>query len=102
LLVPNLIRGQDNLILEVMLPADLSRESNLKQAAYILAPFLIISHHIVFNFDSEELKSTLTSSIDVLLKASDLYDYSHLKLLEDDPKKIFDETLHIANIMPQI
>ena len=48
-LVPNLIRDQDNLILELMLPADLEIEANLREAARMLAPFLILSHHMIFN-----------------------------------------------------
>ena len=48
-LVPNLIRDQDNLILELMLPDELEIEANRKEAARMLAPFLIVSNHVIFN-----------------------------------------------------
>ena len=48
-LVPNLIREQDNLLLEVMLPANLQDESKQKEAARLLAPFLVLSDNMVFN-----------------------------------------------------
>lgn len=84
MLVPNLIRGQDNLILEIMLPPDLDKKENMVHASRILAPLLIISHHIVFNFDSEDVKKSLMESISVLLESSALYDYSYLKEHDHD------------------
>jgi len=48
-LVPNVIRDQDNMIFELMLPDDLEVDANLQEAARILAPFLVVSNHLVFN-----------------------------------------------------
>lgn len=48
-LVANPHRDQDNLILELMLPEDLNVEVNSSEAARLLAPFLLVSDHIVFN-----------------------------------------------------
>lgn len=47
-LVPNIIRDQDNLFVELVLP-DLDIEGNVEEAVKMLAPFLIISNHMIFN-----------------------------------------------------
>ena len=67
--VPNIIRNQDNLIFELMMPSalELTIEQDLEKAARILAPFLILSHHVVFNLDEMELDSALHQSINMLL-----------------------------------
>ena len=67
-----------------MLPPDLTVENNLKKAAQILAPFLIISHHLVINFDEMDLKSALLQGVQTLMKAAEFYDYSFLKTNEHD------------------
>ena len=54
-----------------MLPPDLTVENNLKKAAQILAPFLIISHHLVINFDEMDLKSALLQGVQTLMKAAE-------------------------------
>ena len=79
-----------------MLPADLAIEDNMKNAALILAPFLIVSHHIVFNFDERDLKSSMTYSMQALLQAADMFNYSFLKFNEHDDLEHL-----ISNIMPQ-
>ena len=80
-----------------MLPADLEIEANRKEAARILAPFLIISNHMVFNFDEADLKSSLMSAISVLIEATEFFDFSKLK--END----HDDLEHaVASVMPQI
>lgn len=66
-IVPNLIREQDNLIFELMLPAELTVEENLKEAARILAPYLIFSNHVVFNFDEIDLSTALPQSVNMML-----------------------------------
>jgi hypothetical protein len=48
-LVPNVHREQDNLIFELLLPDDIEVDANLQEAARILAPFLLVSNHLVFN-----------------------------------------------------
>ena len=48
-LVQNVNREQDNLIFELMLPDDIEVDTNLQEAARILAPFLLVSNHLVFN-----------------------------------------------------
>ena len=48
-LVPNVIRDQDNLILELILPEDLAVEDNQTSAAKLLAPFLYASNHMIFD-----------------------------------------------------
>ena len=66
-LVPSIIRDQDNLFLELMLPADLNVEENLHEAARILAPFLLLSNNVVFNFDEIDLKTALIQSVNMML-----------------------------------
>lgn len=51
---------------------------------------------MVFNFDELDLKSSLTHSMQVLLQASDIFDYRFLKFNEHDDL----ENL-VSNIMPQ-
>ena len=67
-----------------MLPPDLTVEDNVRKAAKILAPFLIISHHLVINFDEVDLKTALMQSVQTLMKATEFYDYTFLKANEHD------------------
>lgn len=78
-LVPNIIRDQDNLFLELMLPADLDVEENMKEAANLLAPFLIVSNNMVFNFDEMDLKTALTQSVNMLMQVTDVVNFEALK-----------------------
>ena len=48
-LVPNKIRDHDNLLLEVILPSELEVERNLQKAKELLAPFILISDHMIIN-----------------------------------------------------
>jgi len=96
-LVPNIIRDQDNLFLELMLPADLDVEENMKEAANLLAPFLIVSNNMVFNFDEMDLKTALTQSVNMLMKVTDVVNFEALKQEDHD-----DLEHQVANIMPQI
>ena len=96
-LVPNLIRDQDNLILEVMLPAELEIEANLREAARMLAPFLIVSNHMIFNFDEADLKTSLITSVQTLTQATSFLNFSALKEYETD-----DLEQNVSLIMPQL
>ena len=59
-----------------MLPANY--EEDQEEAARILAPFLIVSNHLLFNFEDEDFKTSLTNAINTLLKAIKLIDFSSL------------------------
>ena len=90
-----MIRDQDNLILEVMLPDDLEVEANLQEASRILAPFLIISNHMVFNFDESDLKTSLTRTVKALIQAPNYFDFNQLK------ENNHDDLEHtVSNVMP--
>ena len=95
-LVPNLIREQDNLLLEVMLPANF--DENQEEAARILAPFLIVSNHVLFNFDDFDFKKSLINCVKALLRAAQLLNFSELQRDQntDDPRHI------VSGIMPKI
>ena len=58
-LVPNVIRDQDNLFFELILPEDIEVEENQLLAAKLLAPFLYASNHLVFDFAEDNLKDSL-------------------------------------------
>ena len=49
------------------MPADLNVEENLHEAARILAPFLLLSNNVVFNFDEIDLKTALIQSVNMML-----------------------------------
>ncbi len=78
-MVPNIIRDQDNLFLEVILPADLDVQENLNEAASILAPFLVLSNNVVFNFDETDVKSALTHSVNMMMQVTELIKFDALK-----------------------
>ena len=85
------------MILEVMLPAELEVESNLREAARILAPFLIVSNHMIFNFDEADLKTSLMNSVNALTQATAFFNFISLKENDSD-----DLEHSVANVMPQI
>jgi len=78
-----------------MLPEDLAVEENLVKAARILAPYLVCSNHVIFNFDEIDLKTALSQSVAMLLKATEFVEFSYLKTEEHD-----DLENQVANIMP--
>ena len=102
-LVANLIREQDNLLLEVMLPRDFNSDhqsqSAMEEAARILAPFLIVSNHMIFDFGEEnDFKTSLQSCVKTLLRSIQMLDFNGLieEGVDADLKDI------ISGIMPKI
>ena len=80
-----------------MLPADLDIEANRAEAAKILAPFLVLSNHMIFNFDEIDLKTALKSTVHVLLDATKQFEFSRLK--ED---RTTDLHHAVSNVMPEL
>jgi len=78
-----------------MLPAELEIEANVREAARILAPFLVVSNHMVFNFDETDLKTSLMSSIAALTQATEFFNFSSLRENDED-----DLEHAVGNVMP--
>lgn len=95
--MPSPIRDQDNLVFELMMPADLEVESHAKEAARILAPFLIISQTLVINLDDLAFKTGLLQVVPVLLQATMRFDYTKLREYEQE-----DLDNVVSGIMPKL
>lgn len=76
-LVSNPIRDQDNLLLELVLPADFDQET--ESAARILAPFLIVSNHMIFNFDNCDFKDSIQGCVRLLIESVRMADFNELR-----------------------
>ena len=61
------------MFLEISLP-----DRNVEESAKILAPFLLISNHMVFNFEDADFKESLITTIDVLMKTTKYFNYNSL------------------------
>ncbi len=51
----------------------------MNEAASILAPFLVLSNNVVFNFDETDVKSALTHSVNMMMQVTELIKFDALK-----------------------
>ena len=81
-----------------MLPDELDIEANRAEAAKILAPFLVLSNHMIFNFDEIDLKTALKTTVHVLLDATKQFEFGKLK----EEERTTDLNHAVSNVMPEI